>query len=139
MKMQWSLIAGLIFALLTAIFAVINVDPVQVNLLFAKVSIPLILLIIGCTLIGGSSSALTGYTANIRCRRRSNPWPDSSYIFRRSQDIHLKFRKGRPRPSHRTVNQTAHRKKASSRPKQKTRIELKEFSLCLSSRMKIIF
>ncbi|MEK3734283.1 MULTISPECIES: LapA family protein [Paenibacillus] len=53
MKMQWSLIAGLIFALLTAIFAVINVDPVQVNLLFAKVSIPLILLIIGCTLIGG--------------------------------------------------------------------------------------
>lgn len=53
MKMQWSLIAGLIFALLTAIFAVINVDPVQVNLLFATVSVPLILLIIGCTLIGG--------------------------------------------------------------------------------------
>lgn len=53
MKMQWSLIAGLLFALLTAVFAVINVDPVDVNLLFGTVQIPLILLIIGCTLIGG--------------------------------------------------------------------------------------
>ncbi|CAI6026515.1 hypothetical protein PAECIP112173_00466 [Paenibacillus sp. JJ-100] len=53
MKMQWTLIAGLVFALLTGIFAVINVDSVQVNLLFNSVQIPLILLILGCTLIGG--------------------------------------------------------------------------------------
>ncbi|WP_136604377.1 LapA family protein [Paenibacillus dokdonensis] len=53
MKIQWSLIAGLVFALLTAIFAVINVDPVKVNFMFNEVNIPLILLIVGCTLIGG--------------------------------------------------------------------------------------
>ncbi|MBE9914360.1 DUF1049 domain-containing protein [Paenibacillus donghaensis] len=53
MKIQWSLIAGLVFALLTAIFAVVNVDPVRVNLMFTQVNIPLILLIVGCTLIGG--------------------------------------------------------------------------------------
>ncbi|GIP21211.1 lipopolysaccharide assembly LapA domain-containing protein [Paenibacillus sp. J22TS3] len=53
MKIQWSLIAALVFALITAIFAVINVEPVNVNLLFGTVSIPLILLIIGCTLLGG--------------------------------------------------------------------------------------
>jgi putative membrane protein len=53
MKMQWSLIAGLIFALLTAVFAVINVDPVQVNFFFSVVSLPLILVILGCALIGG--------------------------------------------------------------------------------------
>lgn len=53
MKIQWSLIAGLIFALLTALFAVINVDPVQVNFGFDIVSIPLILVILGCALIGG--------------------------------------------------------------------------------------
>lgn len=53
MKMQWALIAGLVFALLTGIFAVINVDSVQVNLLFNTVRVPLILLILGCTLIGG--------------------------------------------------------------------------------------
>ncbi|NUU63966.1 LapA family protein [Paenibacillus agri] len=53
MKLQWSLIAGLIFALLTAVFAVINVDPVQVNFFFTVVSMPLILVILGCALIGG--------------------------------------------------------------------------------------
>ncbi len=53
MKIQWWLIAGLVFALLTAIFAVFNVDPVPVNFIFSEVRIPLILLIVGCTLIGG--------------------------------------------------------------------------------------
>lgn len=53
MKFQWSLILGLIFALLTAIFAVMNVDPVPVNFGFDVVSIPLILVILGCALIGG--------------------------------------------------------------------------------------
>ncbi|UQZ36062.1 DUF1049 domain-containing protein [Paenibacillus sp. PK3_47] len=53
MRLQWSLILGLIFALLTAVFAVINVDPVQVNFGFDVVSIPLILVILGCALIGG--------------------------------------------------------------------------------------
>ncbi|MRN52809.1 LapA family protein [Paenibacillus monticola] len=53
MKFQWSLIAGLIFALLIALFAVINVDPVEVNFGFDVASIPLILIIVGCALIGG--------------------------------------------------------------------------------------
>lgn len=53
MRIQWSLIAALIFALVTAIFAVINVRTVDVNLLFGVVQIPLILLIIGSTLLGG--------------------------------------------------------------------------------------
>lgn len=53
MKFQWSLIFGLFFALLTAVFAVMNVDPVPVNFGFDVVSIPLILVILGCALIGG--------------------------------------------------------------------------------------
>lgn len=53
MKFQWSLIFGLFFALLTAVFAVMNVDTVPVNFGFDKVSIPLILVILGCALIGG--------------------------------------------------------------------------------------
>lgn len=53
MKFQWSLILGLFFALLTAVFAVMNVDPVPVNFGFDFVSIPLILVILGCALIGG--------------------------------------------------------------------------------------
>ncbi|WP_149094899.1 LapA family protein [Paenibacillus terrae] len=53
LKTQWSLIAALVIALLTAVFAVINVNSVQVNLLFRTVNVPLILLILGCTLLGG--------------------------------------------------------------------------------------
>lgn len=53
MKIQWSLILGLLFALVTAIFAVINVNDVEVNLIFGVVNVPLILLILGCTLLGG--------------------------------------------------------------------------------------
>lgn len=53
MRIQWSLILGLIFALLTALFAVINVAPAPVNFGFTTVEIPLILIILGCAVIGG--------------------------------------------------------------------------------------
>ncbi|MGD6967302.1 LapA family protein [Rossellomorea vietnamensis] len=53
MKIQWNLILGLIFALIVAIFAVINVDPVRVNYLFGEAQWPLILVIIGSVLMGG--------------------------------------------------------------------------------------
>ncbi|ANS73826.1 hypothetical protein AWM70_03945 [Paenibacillus yonginensis] len=53
MKIQWSLILALIFALITAVFAVINVEQVEVNLLFGSVKLPLILLILGSVLLGG--------------------------------------------------------------------------------------
>lgn len=53
MKFQWNLILGLVFALIVAIFAVINVDPVRVNYLFGEAEWPLILVIIGSVLMGG--------------------------------------------------------------------------------------
>lgn len=71
MKMQWALIAGLVFALLTGIFAVINVDSVQVNFLFNTVRIPLILLILGCTLIGGIIVGSYGIFRQYRLQREN--------------------------------------------------------------------
>ncbi|SDJ88399.1 Uncharacterized integral membrane protein [Paenibacillus sp. OK060] len=71
MKMQWALIAGLVFALLTGIFAVINVDSIQVNLLFNTVQIPLILLILGCTLIGGIIVGSYGIFRQYRLQREN--------------------------------------------------------------------
>ncbi|MFC6333631.1 lipopolysaccharide assembly LapA domain-containing protein [Paenibacillus septentrionalis] len=53
MKSQWMLILGLLFALIIAVFAVINVDAVQVNYLFGSTSTPLILVIMISTLFGG--------------------------------------------------------------------------------------
>ncbi|WP_239254063.1 LapA family protein [Listeria ilorinensis] len=52
MKIQWQVVAGIILALLIAIFAVGNTEPVAVNFLVADASWPLILIILGCVLIG---------------------------------------------------------------------------------------
>src|SRR5579875_1432437 len=53
MKIQWSLILGIAFALIVAIFAVINVEPVSVNFLFGTAKWPLILVILGSVFMGG--------------------------------------------------------------------------------------
>ncbi len=60
MKGQGMLISAFAFALVIAVFAVINVDPVQVNFLFAKTSTPLILVILVSTLLGGLTVGLFG-------------------------------------------------------------------------------
>ena len=53
MKFQWTLLLGISFALIVAVFAVINVDPVTVNYLFGQAEWPLILVILGSVLMGG--------------------------------------------------------------------------------------
>lgn len=45
-KIQWNMLFGIIFALIVAVFAVINVDSVSVNYLFGVGQWPLILVII---------------------------------------------------------------------------------------------
>ncbi|WP_088810027.1 MULTISPECIES: lipopolysaccharide assembly LapA domain-containing protein [Listeria] len=53
MKNQWQVIVGIILAILIAVFAIINVESVEVNFFFAKLEWPLILVILGSVLIGG--------------------------------------------------------------------------------------
>lgn len=53
MKFQWTLLFGFLFALIVAVFAVINVDNVTVNYLFGESKWPLILVILGSVLMGG--------------------------------------------------------------------------------------
>lgn len=53
MKIQWNILWGIIFALIVAVFAVINVEPVSVNYLFGKGEWPLILVILISVLLGG--------------------------------------------------------------------------------------
>lgn len=52
MKVQWTLVVGLIFAIIIAIFAIANVENVPVNYVFGEASWPLILVILGSVLIG---------------------------------------------------------------------------------------
>jgi putative membrane protein len=72
MKVQWSLIFALIFALLVAIFAVVNVDPVPVNYVFGVAESPLILVIIGSALVGGLIVGLFGIIRQYRLQRKIN-------------------------------------------------------------------
>jgi putative membrane protein len=70
MKMQWILISALVFALITAVFAVINVEPVQVNFMFAQTSTPLILVILTSTLLGGLIVGLFGMVRQYKLQRK---------------------------------------------------------------------
>lgn len=52
-KLQWSVILGIVFAILVAVFAVVNVDKVNVNYVFGTARWPLILVILGSVAMGG--------------------------------------------------------------------------------------
>ncbi|QGQ99086.1 DUF1049 domain-containing protein [Paenibacillus psychroresistens] len=70
MKTQWLLILALVFALVTAVFAVINVDSVQVNFLFSTTNIPLILVIVGSTLLGGIIVGIFGIVRQYQLQKK---------------------------------------------------------------------
>lgn len=52
MKVQWTLVIGLIFAITIAVFATMNVGKVPINYIFGEASWPLILVILGSVLAG---------------------------------------------------------------------------------------
>lgn len=57
MKMQWAILIGLLFAIIISVFAIVNVEEVPVNYIFGEAHLPLILVILGSTLIGALISA----------------------------------------------------------------------------------
>ncbi|MEK5442922.1 LapA family protein [Fredinandcohnia sp. FSL W7-1320] len=70
MRFQWNLILGLLFALIVAIFAVVNVDSVRVNYVFGYSEIPLILIILGSALLGGLIVGMFGILRQYRQQRQ---------------------------------------------------------------------
>lgn len=57
MKIQWTIIAGLIFTVMIALFSYLNIVEVPVNYYFGEANWPLILVILGSTLIGAFISS----------------------------------------------------------------------------------
>ena len=57
MKTQWTLILGLLFAIIIAVFATVNIDKVPVNYIFGEAQWPLVLVILGSALLGALISA----------------------------------------------------------------------------------
>ncbi|MBM7605785.1 putative integral membrane protein [Metabacillus crassostreae] len=70
MKRQWSLVVAIIFALIIALFAVINVEPVKVDYLFGTSEWPLILIILGSVLMGGFIIASAGVVRILSVQRK---------------------------------------------------------------------
>ncbi|MEO4052150.1 lipopolysaccharide assembly protein LapA domain-containing protein [Solibacillus sp. CAU 1738] len=70
MKTQWSLVLGLVFAIIVAIFASLNVSEVSVNYLFGKAYWPLILIILGSALAGVFISACFAAVRTISYRKK---------------------------------------------------------------------
>lgn len=70
MKFQWNLLLGLLFAIIIAIFAVFNVDAVQVNYVFGKAQWPLVLIILGAALLGAVVSGFVAMFLSFQSSRR---------------------------------------------------------------------
>ena len=70
MKFQWSLLIALIFAVIVAIFAVVNVDDVPVNYVFGTAQLPLILVILGSALLGAFISGSVAIFRSFVYQRR---------------------------------------------------------------------
>lgn len=70
MKFQWSLLVALIFAVIVAIFAVVNVDDVPVNYVFGTAQLPLILVILGSALLGALISGSVAIFRSFVYQRR---------------------------------------------------------------------
>lgn len=69
MKQQTWIILTLIFALIIAIFAVINVDAVEVDFLFVQTEAPLILVILFSALLGCLAVASVGLSKSYQTSR----------------------------------------------------------------------
>ncbi|MDX1771078.1 MAG: lipopolysaccharide assembly protein LapA domain-containing protein [Planococcaceae bacterium] len=70
MKFQWSLLIGLIFAVIIAVFAVVNVETVPVNYVFGNADWPLILVILGSALLGALLSGSVAIFRSFVLQRR---------------------------------------------------------------------
>ncbi|SFE27360.1 LapA family protein [Alteribacillus iranensis] len=74
MKTQTLLILGLAAALIIAVFAVINVDSVEVNYLFGTAEWPLILVILGSVLMGAVIVGSLGMVRMYRMNQEVKQW-----------------------------------------------------------------
>jgi len=63
MKFQWNLLLGLLFAIIIALFAIFNIDAVQVNYILGTAELPLVLVILFSALLGATVS---GFVAMFR-------------------------------------------------------------------------
>ena len=70
MKTQWLILLALIFAVIIAAFAVVNVDAVPVNYIFGEAEFPLILVILASALLGFLLSGVVAIARTYSLQRK---------------------------------------------------------------------
>ncbi|MCL7746943.1 LapA family protein [Halalkalibacter alkaliphilus] len=114
MRGQWSLILGIIAAVIIAIFAVINVDSVRVNYMFGTAEWPLILVILGSVLMGaiivGAVGMVRIYQLQAEIKRLKHNQESSN------SDAEL-VKKGKRNPSDQSGNQNRQKEIYQSKEK----------------------
>lgn len=63
MKFQWTWLLGILFAIIIAVFSIVNVEAVPINYVFGEAAWPLVLIILGAALLG---AAISGFVAMFR-------------------------------------------------------------------------
>ncbi|WP_456278156.1 LapA family protein [Bacillus sp. AK128] len=89
MKGQWTLIIALVFALIVAIFAVINVNPVSVDYLFGTASWPLILVILGSAAMGAFAVGAAGLFRVLLLQKRVRQLQKENEQLKKKVNEHL--------------------------------------------------
>ena len=72
MNIQWTIIAGLIFTVIIALFSYLNLVKVPVNYYFGEANWPLIFVILGSTLIGVFISSCFSSIRMFQMQRKVN-------------------------------------------------------------------
>ena len=70
MKFQWNLLFGLLFAIIIALFAIFNIESVQVNYIFGKAELPLVLVILFSALLGAMVSGFVAMFRTVQSNHR---------------------------------------------------------------------
>jgi uncharacterized integral membrane protein len=93
MKSQWYLLAGFIFTIIIAIFAVLNVAPVEVNYLFGTAEWPLVLVILFSALMGIIIAGSIGVYQVIKLKRKMQAKP--KHMEKRSSESRVEDKKSK--------------------------------------------
>ncbi|KKB34559.1 LapA family protein [Bacillus thermotolerans] len=72
MKNQTTLLLVILFALIVALFAVVNVNTVTVNYVFGQAEWPLVMVILFSVLMGGLISGLIGIFRTVSLKRQNH-------------------------------------------------------------------
>ena len=70
MKFQWTWLLGLLFAIIIAVFSVMNVDAVPINYVFGTAEWPLVLIILCSALLGAAISGIVAMFRSVLANRR---------------------------------------------------------------------